>query len=173
MVKVNNPEYKFEEKRFESFCNRYQFEFPKEFVDYLRKYNDAELELNVLDIGNNECCVRFFYGTGKESYTDIWRTYEVYEGRMPKKCIPIADVDFGNNLCMSLQEDTYGRIYFWDHETMDTDDGEVCEIGIEDMNEIAASFKELLDNIKEDSYEFEVEEKPNFFKNILKRIKNR
>lgn len=171
MVGVNKSENEFNEKKFRAFCNQYLFSFPQDFILYLKKHNDAELEPNVLDVHDNECCIRYFYGTSIEAYADIWDTYEVYKERMPKKCIPIADADFGNQICMSLQEDTYGKIYFWDHELIDTD--EMCEINIKDMNEVAVSFTDLLSKINESPYVVEIEEKPNFLRTIMDSIKKK
>lgn len=173
MVKVNSPECEFKKSKFESFCSLYQLEFPKEYIEYLKKYNDAELEPNVVDIGNNECCIRYFYGTSNDEYSDICTIYEVYKNRMPSKFIPIADPDFGNQICMSLSQDTYGKIYFWDHETMDSDFGDICKINFQDMRQIANSFVELLNNIKESKYVVEYVKKNNFLDNVLQIIKRK
>ena len=89
---------------------------------------------------------------------------------MPKNCVPIADEPCGNQICMSLSADTYGKIYFWDHETMDTDDDEICTLGFEDMYRLADSFGELLDKIEKSTFEIEFEEETNFFKRIMRKI---
>ena len=150
MVKVNQPGHAFDQNRFEAFCRAYQLEFPKAFVDYLQAHNNAQLEENILDLGDNECCVRYFYGTSLEVYSDIRMIYEAYQGRMPKELIPIADPDFGNQICMSLAKATYGKIYFWDHE-------------IADLKEIAPSFDALLAGIKESPYVAEPAKKSGFW----------
>ena len=46
MVKVNSPECEFKKSKFESFCSLYQLEFPKEYIEYLKKYN----------LGNKQIC---------------------------------------------------------------------------------------------------------------------
>lgn len=173
MVKVNEAENEFSEEKFRDFCNQYLLSFPHEFIVYLKKHNDAELEPNALDISDNECCVRYFYGTSNEEYADIWDIYEMYKERIPEKCVPIADADFGNQICMSLQEDTYGKIYFWDHEIMDTDVDEICKINIEDMIEMAVSFTDLLNKINKSPYVVEIEHPPNFLKTIMKSMKKK
>ena len=139
MVRVKEPEHKFDKSRFEAFCRLYQLEFPNAFVEYLQAHNDAQLEVNILDLGDNECCVRYFYGTSLEVYSDIHMIYEAYQGRIPTGLVPIADPDFGNLICMSLDQATYSKIYFWDHE-------------IADLKEIAPSFDALLAKIKESPY---------------------
>ena len=154
MVKVYEPDHVFDRTRFEGFCNLYQLEFPKAFVDYLQAHNDAQLEGNILDLGDNECCVRYFYGTSLESYSDIRMIYEDYQGRIPAGLIPIADPDFGNQICMSLAKATYGKIYFWDHE-------------IADLKEIAPSFDALLARIKESPYAAEPAKKPRLWSKLF------
>ena len=154
MVRVYEPDHVFDKSRFEAFCGLYQLEFPKAFVDYLQAHNDAQLEENILDLGDNECCVRYFYGTSLEFYSDIRMIYEDYQGRMPAGLVPIADPDFGNQICISLAQATYGKIYFWDHE-------------IADMKEIAPSFDALLARIKESPYAAEPLKKPGFWSKLF------
>ena len=165
MVKVYEPDHVFDRKRFEAFCSLYQLDFPKAFVDYLQEHNDAQLEENILDLGDNECCVRYFYGTSLEFYSDIRMIYEDYQGRMPKELIPIADPDFGNQICMSLDKATYGKIYFWDHEMMDADDAGIPATS--DLKEIAPSFDALLARIKESPYAAEPVKKPGFWSKLF------
>lgn len=165
MVKVYEPGHVFDKKRFEDFCRAYKLEFPKAFVDYLQAHNDAQLEENILDLGDNECCVRYFYGTSLEFYSDIRMIYEDYQGRMPAGLVPIADPDFGNLICMSLDKAAYGKIYFWDHETMDADDADIPTIA--DLKEIAPSFDALLARIKEFPYVAEPAKKTGFWSKLF------
>jgi hypothetical protein len=154
MVRVKEPEHQFDKSRFEAFCRLYQLEFPNAFVEYLQAHNDAQLEVNILDLGDNECCVRYFYGTSLEDYSDIRMIYEAYQGRIPRELVPIADPDFGNLICISLAQATYGKIYFWDHE-------------IADLKEIAPSFDALLARIKESPYTAEPAEKAGFWSKLF------
>lgn len=171
MVEVEKRDYGFNQEKFKRFCEKYGFVFPQEYVDYLKEYNDGELEDNILDFVENACSVRYFYGTSDEGCLDICYNYEeIFKDRMPKNCVPIADEPCGNQICMSLSEDTYGKIYFWDHETMDTDDDEICTLGFEDMYFLADSFGELLDKIEKSTFEIEFEEETNFFKRIMRKI---
>ena len=165
MVRVYEPDHVFDKSRFEAFCGLYQLEFPKAFVDYLQAHNDAQLEENILDLGDNECCVRYFYGTSLEFYSDIRMIYEDYQGRMPAGLVPIADPDFGNLICMSLDKAAYGKIYFWDHETMDADDADIPTIA--DLKEIAPSFDALLARIKEFPYVAEPAKKTGFWSKLF------
>lgn len=148
MVNVNLSGQTFNEEKFESFCKKYGLVFPKLYTDFLKKYNDSELDSNIIagteDLG---IYIRYFYGTTNDDFSNIEEVYQSYFNRMPSKCIPIADSDFGNQICMSLQNENYGKIYFWNHETMDTDYEEKCKLAFGDMILLADSFESLLDKI--------------------------
>ena len=146
MVSIKSPEESFSKHVFDKFCKKNNLNFPQQFSQFLSQYNDGELDVNVVD-GYDECCVRYFYGTTSETYSNIEDVFECFKERMPYNCIPIAEAEGGNQVCMSLNPETYGKVYFWDHETMDVDEGEKCEYSILDMPFIANSFDELLKKI--------------------------
>ena len=147
MVNFKNSASQFNMEKFQSFCKKNELEFPESFVKFIEEHNEAELEPNIIYLPDNECYIRYFYGISNEDYFDIIANYETYVDRMPRKCVPIADPDFGNQICMSLEKENYGKIYFWDHEIMDTDDDEACTLRFEDMIFLADSFEELLEMI--------------------------
>jgi len=146
MVSVLLSGEKFSQTAFDKFCQKNLLNFPQQFIKFLSQYNDGELEVNFVD-GFDECCIRYFFGTTSEAYSNIEDVFECYKGRMPNNCIPIAEAEGGNLVCISLFNKTYGKIYFWDHETMDVEDGEKCEYSIESMPLIAGNFDDLLDKI--------------------------
>lgn len=125
MVNIYEPEQSFDQAEFMNVCSESGFSFPKEYLDYLERYNDGELDSNII-CDFDECAVRYFYGTTSEDYSNFADILEEYKDRLPKLCVPIAEAEGGNLLCMSLDAASYGRILWWDHETMDVDDGEVC-----------------------------------------------
>ena len=45
---------------------------------------------------------------------ELWNS--TYKGRMPSHFLPIARDPGGNIYCLSLGENDYGWVYFWDHE---------------------------------------------------------
>jgi len=172
MVNILLSELKFDEEKFQWFCKEYSLEFPKAYIEFLRKYNDSELDSNVIkgaeDLG---VYVRYFYGTTNDDLSDIEEVYKIYINRMPLKCVPIADADFGNQICMSLNIENYGKIYFWDHETMDADDEEECKFVFDDMVLLADSFEAFLDKIIPFDIQSTIEKKQSFFDKIKSIVK--
>ena len=143
MVAVLPSKNNFNFLRFDAFCAENNFIFPEDYVKYLHINNDGELELNCVELLENASSIRYFYGTSDKEYCDLISTYDTYKDRLPLKCIPIATDDFHNQFCISLCADTYGKIYFWDHETMDTKDSEKSTLQLNDMILVADSFDTL------------------------------
>ncbi len=95
-------------------------QLPESYVSFLLEYNGGTPERNIsqsIYIELIEFFVQEFYGIrGKE---DLQLNIDTYKDRMPYNTIPIASVEGGNLLCMSFQSDTFGFIYFWNHELVD------------------------------------------------------
>ena len=173
MVEINKPTEQFNAKVFNEFCEKYGLSFPKSFVEYLTVNNTGELESNIVQ-SYEDFSVRYFLGTSSESYNNIEETYLCFIDRIPHNCVPIAEDYCGNLACLSLNDDTYGKIYFWDHETMDVDEGEVCEYSVNDMPLLADSFTDFLDNIVEYDFAAEIEQDSGGtgFNKLVNKIKN-
>ncbi len=146
MVNIILSEERFSKSIFNKFCQKNKLIFPDNLVLFLTEFNDSELEPNSV-LGYEECCVRYFYGTTSENYSNIEDVFECFKGRMPSNCIPIAEAEGGNLICISLAASTYGRIYFWDHETMDVDEEKECNYFVENMPLLAVDFQNFLDKI--------------------------
>lgn len=146
MVSVYEPKQKFDKAEFQKVCFSNDIAFPKTYLDFLELHNDGELESNIIS-DFDDCAVNYFFGTTSEEYSNFADNLEMYKTRMPEHCVPIAEAEGGNLLCMSLEENSYGAILWWDHETMDVDEDEVCPYSISEMYIIAKDFDELLSKI--------------------------
>lgn len=82
-----------------------------------------------------------------DNSVDLLWNIEVFEDRLPKNFLFIGRDPGGNGILLSLHPDTYGKIYFWDHENEP-------EEGLEDLADypniyfLANSFTEFLDSLK-------------------------
>lgn len=143
------PNKKINRKKLNEIEEKYNGRLPKEYIQFLEKYSGGEPEDNIIELPNTEIrsiSVRLFFGICDERISDIFYNIDIYKGRIPINTIPIADVDGGNLLCMNLNSDGYGHIYYWDHD--EELQYEIGEIGIKDLYYVASSFNELLNNIK-------------------------
>lgn len=57
-----------------------------------------------------------FFGKVENSPKDIFKNLNMYQDRIPKKCLPIGGDGLGNLILIRLTENNYSNILFWDHE---------------------------------------------------------
>lgn len=55
----------------------------------------------------------FFHLQGDDN---LEKQIECYYSRMPKSLIPIGECSGGNLICLEVKTETFGKVYFWDHE---------------------------------------------------------
>ena len=100
-----------------------------------------------------------FYGISSDSFENsLGEILERYQDRMPNKFLPIADDGLGNQICISLNDEAYGYIYWWDHENEWDEDDYKDDTG-ENMPEdakfqnvylVATSFHDFLSKLIKD-----------------------
>jgi hypothetical protein len=64
-------------------------------------------------------CLNHVGGLREEKYYSLERAYQkyqVWEVRIPKDLIWIADDPYGNGICLGVSGTSRGRVFFWDHE---------------------------------------------------------
>lgn len=49
-------------------------------------------------------------------YASLYKHIDMFKGRLPVSTFPVATDSFGNLFIMSVHKESYGHIYFWDHE---------------------------------------------------------
>jgi hypothetical protein len=83
--------------------------------------------------------------------TGAYRLYSVpvnfyeYHGRIPKHLIPIGSDSGGNLICISISEETFGQIYFSDHDYFSYDGEEPTDHG---TWLLASSFPDFFNNLR-------------------------
>ncbi|AEV68939.1 SMI1/KNR4 family protein [Acetivibrio clariflavus] len=120
---------------------KYEFVLPLDYKEFISNHNGEDLERDTFYFRNSwgeeeDSVVHYFFLIDSENdYDDFESEYEfwVVDERLPKDVIPIARDPFGNLICISVSEDSYGKVLFWDHEK---DDDECFSI-------IADSFTEF------------------------------
>ncbi len=92
---------------------------PDDYREFLLTFNGGKPEDNEFAIphGKNEAGVNRFYGLLDERQSgDLLHELEVMVSRIPEKMLLIGDDSSGNYICLSLRPDTFGQLFFWDHE---------------------------------------------------------
>lgn len=62
--------------------------------------------------------IQYFLPIGQQFDDNIESLYKFFieAGRLPIGMLPIAYDPFGNMVCIDLNAEKYGSVYFWDHE---------------------------------------------------------
>ena len=92
-----------------------QISLPKDYVDFLKKYNGGKPSLDF--IKKNDIHVKWIYGMYDEYiWQNLFWTLDNYQNRIPDWYMPIG-VDIADNiLIQSLYPDNKGLIALWHHD---------------------------------------------------------
>ena len=120
--------------------------FPDDYKNFLTKYNGGTPTLaNFNFYGKEEgSTIRRFFGIMIGSKNSIDWILDVYEGRLPKDFLPIAD-DLGGNLILLDCSLKQRGVFFWDHEE-EAEDGE--EPTMDNMYYLSKNFDSFLSSLK-------------------------
>jgi hypothetical protein len=121
---------------------------PDAYRQFLLQHNGGKPDRRIFSFVENgresTDAVRCFYADCDHTLYSIDKKMQVYSGRIPDGCLPIACDPFGNQLLLSVAADDYGVIYFWDHERESSRAG-----GKDSLCLLASSFEEFVESLKE------------------------
>ena len=101
------------------FEKKYNFEFPKQYRDFLLKYNGGETLETEFKINSLKSDVRGFYGLGNADEHYHYNFFErigTLNRFLKDNMIPIASNDFGDYIIMSFSCEKNGEIFFYYHD---------------------------------------------------------
>ena len=111
------------------------------------KHNGEELKPNCFNFAEatQVSLVHHLYKlNSKNRYDDLVRTVKLFTNRIPHNYLSIADDPFGNQICLAIKGENYGKVFFWDHE-FEKDEGEPPDTS--NMSFIADNFDEFLSTL--------------------------
>ena len=150
-MKFHSLSFSIDEKTVYDFETSNGLLLPKQYRDFLLKYNVTKPEPNgfciahVNEINNStesDNVLAYFLGFAceeRESRRLQWAV-DIYRGRIPDEYLPIGFDYFGNVVCLGLVGDKRGKVYFWDHE-YEGDTDLTCLA--DDFDSFLMSFREL------------------------------
>jgi hypothetical protein len=105
------------------------YPIPQEYMDFLREFPNTgmfEVEGNVVVkgverlSGNHDgwyAISMLFAGCTDKRYDLIEIAGRpAYDGDTPRHVLLIGDNEFGNTFCLDLRPESFGKVYYWDHE---------------------------------------------------------
>lgn len=135
------------------------FTLPKDYVDFLLDYGGFSSSTlcplkEVFRKENGEPDYKisvdvFLSAQPNREGRRLIGTYHALRGRMPFNFLPIADSAGGDTICLCLNGENEGKIYFWEmyfEEEINEDEGE--EPGYSNVYLAANSFDEFIDSLE-------------------------
>jgi hypothetical protein len=146
-VSIREPNRKIKLPALEA-CEAIFGRLPSDYCAFLLAYNGGKPEKNHIKIQGtkNTASIRYFFGIlGENEESDLTKKQKFYLERVPKGIIPIAYAEGGNLICLSIIPDTFGQVFFWDHE-LESSDGEPATW--DNLFKLADSFDEFFQNLE-------------------------
>jgi hypothetical protein len=114
--------------------NRIGAPLPSDYKSFLLNYNGGCPDPNEFAYieGNMQkyAILQMFLGFSNITYRSLYYAIEVFkerDERLPSNLIPIANDVGGNLICISVEGDDVGKVYFWDmDDEANFDEGEVA-----------------------------------------------
>lgn len=106
-----------------AFEKKINYKLQDKYIQFLLKFNGGTPQKTgfVYDVNGEEddSVIRIFYSiNNKDKLYDLFTVYQVMieEEELEEYFLPIAEDEFGNNICIGLQDKVLGQIFFLDHE---------------------------------------------------------
>ncbi|WP_428659624.1 SMI1/KNR4 family protein [Runella sp.] len=138
--------------KIEEFATEQGVIFPEDYEKFLYEYNGGFPVLQkfqTMDKKENSSC-EIFFGIDDDltiykhlTLNEVWQSNIKMD--MPEEIYPIGQDGGGNQICICLKGENYGKVYFYDHEWWNEDDE--GNITWENLYLIANSFTEFLEKL--------------------------
>jgi len=136
---------------------------PRDYLEMLLKYH---LETTCLDSypiiesryedgsAHDADGVTKFYSISRSTNDDysIYQNLEIYRNRTPKEMLPIAEAPGSNLICLGIEGEYYGKVYYWDHNWESDDDESPA---YDNIYLIANSFTDFINSLYKTDIELE------------------
>ena len=153
---MSNIGCKLSSKDLETAENELGYALPEEYKYFLLKYNGGvpvesyiNFEADKLNLPGDE--IKKFYGLGVKPTNDIVHKMKGIGYNLPEGLIFIANTHGGNFFLLSLRDDSFGQIFYKDHEFEDKSSFDPSDnILPESIVKISNSFDDFLVRLYED-----------------------
>lgn len=132
----------------DSFEHKLKIKLPTDYREFLRTQNGGRPHPSVMQILGDDSrtttVAQIFALTHPVATCTVSNRLEVYNGRIPVSCIPIASDPAGNLFLIELASPNHGHVLFWDHEReVETD----AQADYSNTYPVANSFTEFLQSL--------------------------
>jgi hypothetical protein len=141
---MSQTELPVDENKLSEVETAYKFRFPEQYKAFLLQSNGGKINPRNFSFGDEDYegsrIDRFLavYDGDHDNFETYFKIYKLDEQRIPENLVPIAHDDGGNLICISVEGEDSGAVYFWDHE-YELEDEENVFLIKPDFNEFLAS----------------------------------
>ncbi|MBC1898549.1 SMI1/KNR4 family protein [Listeria booriae] len=143
MVSIESSNKKATSVAIEDFEQRYNLKLAEDYKKFLLDFNGGYADPNVFKISEEqgESALNTLYGLGiDDEYDELASVYESLDGIIPSDFISIADDSGGNQICLGVDDDYFGKVFVWIHDMEIEED-------MDNMFLLADNFKLFLNNL--------------------------
>ncbi|MBC2180324.1 SMI1/KNR4 family protein [Listeria booriae] len=143
MVSIESSNKKATSAAIEDFEQRYNLKLAEDYKKFLLDFNGGYADPNVFKISEEqgESALNTLYGLGiDDEYDELESVYESLDGIIPSDFISIADDSGGNQICLGVDDDYFGKVFVWIHDMEIEED-------MDSMFLLADDFKLFLNNL--------------------------
>jgi hypothetical protein len=146
-------------EKIEGFCKKFGLDMPDGYKSFLLKYNGGRFKECLVKLiepinnpNDNIAVVSFLYGfvdkmPSPYDMYDLYKEHRAFNDRVPKEFIVIGEDPGGNQICLCVEGNNYGKVYFWDHEE-EVDEGK--KPTYDNVYLISNSFIDFINSLYED-----------------------
>lgn len=133
--------------------NELSYTLPTDYVDFLLNYGGcafSDVTYPLIDpcpIGDRQLLSICFGILPGDTY-DLINNYHTFKERIPPNFLPIACDGMGNLVCLSINGNDKGNVYFWQHDAEELIDDNEHQGYAEDIYLAAKSFDEFIDSLE-------------------------
>ena len=100
------------------FENEHGVLLPRKYREFLKRYNGGSPFPDCFTgmDDNVKSDVQFFYGLRKEYNYSLNKNISIFSDRIPYTLLAIGCDSGGNQICIGIDGEYIGKVYFWDHE---------------------------------------------------------
>ena len=145
-ARIKNSNEKTSLKDIENFENIHNLKLSNSYKNFLLNFNGGNVEPNLFKIsGAAESVVNVFYGLNiSKTYDELSEVFESLDSAIPNNFLAIGDDPGGNQICLGISNENFGKIYFWFHDIEDNDKEE-------NMIFLSDDFDNFIDRLYEDN----------------------
>ncbi|WP_447895917.1 SMI1/KNR4 family protein [Vreelandella sp. GE22] len=125
LTEMNGMGKELSQKALEEAESELGYVFSEPYRKFLLKYNGGEPTESCIDFNGEKLkllgdMVNVFYGLDVKPCDDIIHKMKLIGYQLPEGLIFIADTSGGNYFLLSLRDDSYGEVFYKDHEFEDS-----------------------------------------------------